>query len=79
MVDNQHKQIKGYRDLTVEEITAMNHLKELESLILDVVEEMQKQPDFGQRWISIGLTHIEQGFMALNRAIAKPQRVKVGG
>lgn len=78
MVDNQHKQIKGYRDLTVEEIATMNRLKELESLVLDIVDEM-KERDFGQRWVGIGLTHIEQGFMALNRSVAKPQRVKVRG
>jgi hypothetical protein len=29
------------------------------------------------RWIAIARTHIEQGFMALNRAIFKPERVKL--
>jgi len=25
-----------------------------------------------QRWVSIGATHLQEGFMALNRAVAQP-------
>jgi hypothetical protein len=30
-----------------------------------------------QRWLAIGRTHIEQGFMAINRSIFRPERVKL--
>jgi hypothetical protein len=31
--------------------------------------------DLDQRWLSIGMTHIEQGFMALKRALYEGKRV----
>jgi hypothetical protein len=30
-----------------------------------------------QRWLAIGRTHIEEAFMAINRAVFQPQRVKL--
>jgi hypothetical protein len=47
----------------------MNELKELERQVLDIVNHMGYAD---QRWIAIGKTHIQQGFMALVRAIARP-------
>jgi hypothetical protein len=34
-------------------------------------------PEVDRRWLSIAKTHFEQGFMALNRSIFKPQRIKL--
>ena len=72
-MDNQHRAIKGYRELDAEEISAMNEVKqkgaELEQLILKL-EETSLGVD--KRWVSIGKTHLQQGLMALTRAIAKP-------
>lgn len=72
-MENQHRAIKGYRELNESEIAAMNEIKmkgaELEQLILKM-EESSLEAD--KRWISIGKTHLQQGLMALTRAIAKP-------
>lgn len=72
-MDNQHREIKGYRDLNTDEIAAMNEVKqkgaELEQLILRL-EETSLGVD--KRWLSIGKTHLQQGLMALTRSIAKP-------
>lgn len=85
-MDNQHKKITGYRDLSQDEIDLMNEIKakaeEVGALVhkLDMIgAEVRKDgkpdepflPDY--RWISIGRTHLQQGFMALVRSIAKPE------
>lgn len=71
-MENQHKQIKGYRDLSQEEIDAMNKGKELAALVGAWIEEMQSSPGLDQRWVSIGKTDLQKGFMAAIRAIAQP-------
>jgi hypothetical protein len=72
-VDNQHEQITGYRDLSKAEIDDMNSIKKLASDVGSLVEYL-RQPglNYDQRWVSIGVTQLQQGFMALTRAVAKP-------
>lgn len=72
-MENQHKLIKGYRDLSQEEINAMNELKESQAQILNLLENISKAFEPDGRWLAIGKTHIEQGFMAAIRAVAKPE------
>jgi hypothetical protein len=71
-MDNQHQHIRGYRDLSAEEISQMNAVKALGETCGDMIEKMRSQPGFDQRWIAIAQTHLQQGFMAAVRAIAKP-------
>jgi hypothetical protein len=72
-MDNQHKLIKGYRDLSEQEINSMNMVKGLAAQVGLLVEELRQWPDLDQRWVSIGATELQQGFMALTRSIAKPE------
>lgn len=78
MVDNQHTQIKGYRDLTVEEIALMNEGKALAEQVrvyTDKVRTAALPTPSGAvdlRWLSIGVTDLQKGFMAVIRAIAQP-------
>lgn len=72
-MDNQHRKIKGYRELTAEEIAAMNQVKEIAAMVGDVVAAMRGNAAIDQRWVSIGATDLQQGFMALTRSIAKPE------
>jgi hypothetical protein len=82
-MDNQHKQIIGYQDLTQEEIDLINEVKKLEARCLDLHDRLldgtiieYSQRDFASeslRWLTIARTDIETGFMAMVRAIAKPQ------
>lgn len=73
MVDNQHKQIKGYRDLTEEEIAHMNQCKIAAVDIGDLCDLVDALPGVDKNWAAIGRTHLQQGFMALVRSIAKPE------
>ncbi len=80
-MDNQHKQIKGYRDLSQHEIDLMNEIKakgeEVRALcdkLTDLCRDSgapNARPLDG-RWLSLGRTHLQQGFMALVRCVAQP-------
>jgi len=72
MVDNQHKKIVGYRDLTEEEIETMNKIKVHGELVKELMEEVKAIPGVDQRWLAIANTNLQQGFMAATRSVAKP-------
>ena len=42
-------------------------------------DDMMNKNTYFKRWLAIGRTHIEQGFMAINRAIFRPDRVEIPG
>ncbi|NYT76622.1 hypothetical protein H0A71_06430 [Alcaligenaceae bacterium] len=71
-MDNQHKQIKGYRDLSQAEIDLMNEIKVEGNSLGDLIATLKQMPDVDQRWVSIGATDLQTGLMALTRAVAKP-------
>ena len=72
MVDNQHKQIKGYRDLSIEEIALMNKVKAKGEELAELLEEIKANPTIDQRWLAIGKTDLQTGLMAVTRSIAQP-------
>jgi len=82
-MDNQHREIKGYRELSREEIDLMNEVKEegvrLQALVRKVESHVSANIAEGHaadtnpnRWVSIGRTDLQTGLMALTRAVAKP-------
>ena len=71
-VKDQHKLIKGYRDLTQAEIDAMNAVKAEGVRLGILIEEMRDNPELDQRWVDIAETHLQQGCMAAVRSIAQP-------
>lgn len=71
-MDNQHKKISGYRELTQEEIDQMNALKAVGTQLGLLIKNMKQDPDVDQRWLSIAETHLQQGIMAAVRSVAKP-------
>lgn len=72
-MENQHRQIKGYRDLDQNEINAMNQIKLIAEQVGAMVELMESNPDLDQRWVAVGKTQAQQAFMALTRAVAQPE------
>lgn len=79
MVDNKHKQIKGYRNLSEQEIALINEAKELSEKIGEFVDKVQSKVSgedvsitIDPRWLAIGRTDLQTGFMALIRSIARP-------
>jgi hypothetical protein len=71
-MENQHREIKGYRELSKEEIAAMNEIKEKAAEVGALIGRMKFDNKNDGRWIAIGQTNLQQGFMALTRAVAKP-------
>lgn len=73
-MENQHRKIKGYRELNAAEIEQMNRVKELGAEVGRMITEMEHgvDSDVDMRWLNIGKEDIQKGFMALTRSIAKP-------
>jgi len=72
-MDDQHRKIAGYRELTQQDIDSMNVVKEHGKELGVLVAMMRANPNLDQRWVSIGATDLQTGLMALTRAVAKPE------
>lgn len=72
-MDNQHKQISGYRDLTQAEIDQINAVKATEESLGELWRTVMDLPDVDERWANIARTHFEEGFSALVRSVARPE------
>ncbi len=80
--------ITGYRQLSPEEAALMNEGKALAEQCGDFIAKLRQHPasnplgnpptepgqmqPLDQRWISIGATDLQRGFMAVIRGIAQP-------
>ena len=77
--------ITGYRQLTADEAALMNEGKALAEQCGAYIEKLRTYadvsrkadvdkltPPLDQRWISIGATDMQRGFMAVIRGIAQP-------
>lgn len=73
MSDNQHRRITGYRELSDKEIDLMNDIKRIGETARELIAKLQKTNNLDHRWIAIGQTNLQQGFMALVRSVAKPE------
>lgn len=64
--------ITGYRQLSEFEAKTMNEVKALAEQCGALVEKLRSFESTDKRWINIGATDLQTGFMALVRSIAKP-------
>ena len=64
--------IAGYRQLSEAEVALMNEGKALAVQCGDWVAKLRQDSSLDQRWINIGATELQQGFMAILRGIAQP-------
>lgn len=77
-MENQHKKITGYRDFDQETINKINEIKELANQVGELVHSLfylvdeDGETTTDARWVNIGKTHLQQGFMALVRSVAQP-------
>lgn len=71
-MDNQHRAIKGYRELNEAEIALMNEIKTKGAELGDLVAKLRGTEGLDQRWVSIGATDFQTGLMALTRGVAQP-------
>ncbi|MER9178957.1 hypothetical protein [Mesorhizobium sp. M0767] len=73
--------VAGYRPQNEEAIALVNQNKMIEEALLRQMDAMQPAPndEVEKRWLAIARTHLEIGFMALNRSIFRPSRIKLPG
>lgn len=69
--------VAGYRPQGQQNIDIVNENKRLEERVLLQLDALKLLPDVDQRWLAIGRTQLEQAFMAINRSVFKPDRVKL--
>jgi hypothetical protein len=78
-LDNQHRKISGYRELSQEEIDLMNRIKafgpELQKLCSDLEAYIHNREDFdgsSLNWMQEGRLSLQKGLMFLTRSVANP-------
>jgi len=69
--------VAGYKAQSQNNVIAVNANKITEEKILRLMDRMKDDPEVDQRWLAIARTDLEKGFMALNRSIFKPGRVRL--
>ena len=69
--------VAGYRPLEKHRVEVVNENKALEELILRQIDTLMAMHDLNPdpRWIALAKTHLEIGFMALNRSVFQPERI----
>lgn len=67
------EKITGYRELSEKEINLINEFKAKAEEVGQLVKQLKITEGLDQRWVAIGSTQIQQGFMAVIRGIAQPQ------
>lgn len=73
-MDNQHRRISGYRELSQAEINLMNEVKAHEAVWNGLVDRLRAAPGLDQRNVALAVTAGEDAYMRAVRAIAQPER-----
>lgn len=70
--------VQGYKPQSQATIDLVNEGKELEERVLRYTEKIDAaSPDVDPRWLAIGRTDIQKGFMAVFRAVFQPKRASL--
>jgi hypothetical protein len=90
MVDGELNplQVSGYTAQSPEKVALVNEFKDDEERLLrklDAVARLKQKakngpiddPALDPRWLAVARTHFQEGFMALNRAVFQPERIKL--
>lgn len=73
MSEHQPLPVKGYSAQSSAAVEVVNENKVLEERVLRRIDDLVGVVD--GRWLAIARTHIEEGFMAMNRAVFQPKRI----
>lgn len=78
-MDNQHKKIKGYRDLSQDEIDLMNEIKGHGEQLGNLIQKLAHQHvvtgnhSIDMAWLNDGEMQLKKGIMSLVRSVAQPE------
>jgi hypothetical protein len=82
MADHTGLPVAGYRPQSAEAVDLVNHFKQAEERLLrdlDAMADSAQPTRFDGRWLAIGRTKLEEAFMAINRSVFQPGRVRLPG
>lgn len=71
-MDNQHRLIKGYRDLSESDVALMNNFKAEEQGTMETLSTMEKNDAYNKRSLALARTKFQEAYMWLIRAVARP-------
>ena len=72
MVDNQHRLIKGYAELSEVQIVMINEVKAEGEALRKLLDRVAMVDDVDARCVAMAQTSLQAGMMWLTRAIARP-------
>lgn len=52
-------------------------IEEIQKDLLSLFAELKGTPGIDARWLQIGVTDVEKGFMSIHRAIFEPQHAEI--
>lgn len=67
--------VAGYQPQSEERVITVNAFKTLEEHLLRILDTMQGDADFDQRWLAMARSSFEVGFMQINRSAFRPARL----
>lgn len=91
MTDHKPLPVHGYTEQSQERVDLVNEGKELEERVLRYIDKVGRHIEPArdtfiavggteqQRWLAIGRTQLQQGWMAVFRSVFNPQRTKLPG
>lgn len=76
--------VSGYKPQSKATVDLVNENKALEEHVLRQLDRLAtttaingEDISIDKRWLAVGRTHLEQAFMAINRAVFQPGRVRL--
>lgn len=69
---DQHTKITGYRDLSQQEINAMNAVKDAGNALGALIEHLESVEGLDQVFLATGKADIQKGLAMVIRSIAQP-------
>lgn len=67
--------VAGYKPQSSDKVALVNANKIVEERVLRVLDDLRGRADVDQDWLYEGRRQIERGFMSVNRAVFRPDRV----
>lgn len=77
MSEKQGLPVHGYQPQPDDKVARVNSFKLLEERVLRALDLLAEDGIGDPRWLAIGRTQIEQGFMAVNRSVFRPGRASL--
>tara|TARA_R110000744_G_C19371688_1_gene562911 strand:- start:26134 stop:26358 length:225 start_codon:yes stop_codon:yes gene_type:complete len=71
-MENQHRKIKGYRELTKDEVALMNEGKALAENVKCFIEKLEADTHTDKRCVEVAKTNLQTGFHWVTHSIAQP-------